>query len=101
LLQNVGEYQLDTARTELDEAGRAQVLDAYSKLQLGADTQCTPGAEAFTLDVAPRNGVDLLFADVEHSACPFPRLQRGSFVGGLNELFAALELLYGVEREPR
>jgi len=80
---------------ELTDLQVGLVQRAYQELSLSQDRKCTRGAEALTLDVEPAQGRELLFADAEHSSCPLPRLQRSSFVSGLNDLYSALELLIG------
>lgn len=83
-------WQLDTAGYELDEAGVARVHDAYRRLRLSETSECSAGAQPFAIDIEVTDGPEMLFADVEHSACPLPQLQRYSFVAGANALYDEL-----------
>lgn len=97
---NAGQYVGYGGRKALDEPIRAQVLSAYRRLRLSADSQCTPSAATLALDLQPESGEELLFADAEHSACPVPGLQRSSFVEGLNEMYELLQRLSGMVPGP-
>jgi hypothetical protein len=88
-------FESSTSTLDLTSLQVTLVQRAYRELSLSQERQCVRGAEALTLDIEPEQGPELLFADDEHSMCPLPRLQRGSFVSGLNDLYAALELLVG------
>jgi hypothetical protein len=90
---NGDEVSGNSSSLELTDLQLALVQRAYQELSLSQDRKCTRGAEALTLDIEPAQGPELFFADDEHSSCPLPRLQRSSFVSGLNDLYAALELL--------
>jgi hypothetical protein len=91
--------QLDRTAYTLDEAGSARVQEAYRRLRLSDTTECAADAQAFALDIASAGEPAMLFADVEHSACPEPQLQRYSFVSGSNALYE--ELLELAETAPQ
>ena len=92
-----GGFELQSAGSHLSDAQVTLVLRAYRELGLSRERRCARGAEALTLDLAVEDGPDLLFADDEHSSCPLARLQRNSYVSGLNDLYATLELLTGIQ----
>jgi hypothetical protein len=94
-LSEGGGYSLGTSRRELDEAAIALVQSAYRQLGISREPQCERGAEVLTLDIERSLGADMLYADAEHSACPAPRVERNSFVSGLNDLYSALVRLGG------
>lgn len=94
--QNDGSgFELHSSSTQISEAQVALILRAYRELGLSRERRCARDAEALTLDLEPEDGPELLFADDEHSSCPVARLQRNSYVSGLNDLYAALELVVG------
>ena len=91
-----GSYGLNSGSRELDPPTLGAVRSAYAALALSDARECARGADILTLDIEPRDGPELLFADQEHSACPVAQLERSSYVSGLAELYATLGRLDGV-----